>query len=104
MNSNSCVSAWSTGRKWLPPRAYQLAKVKLDIDPKTVTSKLSFAQRQLVELAKVLTLEERVDGDLVDPLDEPTSVRPKKKSICCSQLVRELRSRASFIFVSHRHG
>jgi ribose transport system ATP-binding protein len=37
----------------------QLAKVKLDIDPAMVTSKLSFAQRQLVELAKVLTLEER---------------------------------------------
>ena len=38
----------------------QLAKVKLDIDPRTITSSLSFAQRQLVELAKVLTLEERV--------------------------------------------
>ena len=50
----------------------QLAKVKLDIDPATVTSKLSFAQRQLVELAKVLTLEERVKGDLVILLDEPT--------------------------------
>ena len=33
----------------------QLAKVKLDIDPSTITSNLSFAQRQLVELAKVLT-------------------------------------------------
>jgi ribose transport system ATP-binding protein len=52
----------------------QLAKVKLDIDPGTITSRLSFAQRQLVELAKVLTLEERVDGDLVILLDEPTSV------------------------------
>ena len=55
----------------------QLAKVKLAIDPATVTSKLSFAQRQLVELAKVLTLEERVDGDLVILLDEPTSVLSK---------------------------
>ena len=44
---------------------HQLRKVKLDIDPATITSKLSFAQRQLVELAKVLTLEERIDGDLV---------------------------------------
>jgi ribose transport system ATP-binding protein len=52
----------------------QLAKVRLDIDPAIVTSSLSFAQRQLVELAKVLTLEERVDGDLVILLDEPTSV------------------------------
>lgn len=53
---------------------FQLAKVKLEVDPATVTSALSFAQRQLVELAKVLTLEERVHGSLVILLDEPTSV------------------------------
>ena len=81
---------------------FQLAKVKLNIDPKTITSKLSFAQRQLVELAKVLTLEERVDGDLVILLDEPTSVLAKEEVKLLFNLLRELCSRASFIFVSHR--
>ncbi len=81
---------------------HQLAKVKMDIDPSTVTSRLSFAQRQLVELAKVLTLEERVDGDLVILLDEPTSVLAREEVELLFQLVRELTSRASFIFVSHR--
>ena len=80
----------------------QLAKVKLDIDPKTVTANLSFAQRQLVELAKVLTLEERVDGDLVILLDEPTSVLAKEEVELLFKLVRDLTKRASFIFVSHR--
>lgn len=80
----------------------QLKKVKLDIDPSTVTAKLSFAQRQLVELAKVLTLEERIDGDLVILLDEPTSVLAKEEVALLFSLVRELTSRASFIFVSHR--
>ncbi|WP_121631953.1 sugar ABC transporter ATP-binding protein [Tropicibacter alexandrii] len=80
----------------------QLAKVKLAIDPATVTSKLSFAQRQLVELAKVLTLEERIDGDLVILLDEPTSVLAREEVELLFSLVRELTSRASFIFVSHR--
>jgi len=80
----------------------QLKKVKLDIDPSTVTAKLSFAQRQLVELAKVLTLEERIDGDLVILLDEPTSVLAKEEVELLFSLVRELTSRASFIFVSHR--
>ncbi|WP_170772216.1 sugar ABC transporter ATP-binding protein [Ruegeria lacuscaerulensis] len=80
----------------------QLAKVKLDIDPATTTSKLSFAQRQLVELAKVLTLEERIDGDLVILLDEPTSVLAKEEVELLFSLVRELTKRASFIFVSHR--
>jgi ribose transport system ATP-binding protein len=80
----------------------QLAKVKLEIDPSTVTSQLSFAQRQLVELAKVLTLEERIDGDLVILLDEPTSVLAKEEVELLFQIVRDLTSRASFIFVSHR--
>ncbi|MEP1206381.1 MAG: sugar ABC transporter ATP-binding protein [Rhizobiaceae bacterium] len=80
----------------------QLAKVKLDIDPAMITAKLSFAQRQLVELAKVLTLEERIDGDLVILLDEPTSVLAKEEVELLFQIVRELTKRASFIFVSHR--
>ncbi|GGH24783.1 monosaccharide ABC transporter ATP-binding protein, CUT2 family [Cribrihabitans marinus] len=81
---------------------HQLRKVKMDIDPSMTTSKLSFAQRQLVELAKVLTLEERIDGDLVILLDEPTSVLAKEEVELLFGLVRELTSRASFIFVSHR--
>ncbi len=68
----------------------QLAKVKLDIDPAILTSKLSFAQRQLVELAKVLTLEERVDGNLVILLDEPTSVLSEDEVKLLFKLVREL--------------
>lgn len=80
----------------------QLAKVRLDIDPAMITSKLSFAQRQLVELAKVLTLEERVEGDLVILLDEPTSVLARQEVELLFRLVRDLTSRASFIFVSHR--
>lgn len=80
----------------------QLAKVKLDIDPGRVTSSLSFAQRQLVELAKVLTLEERIEGDLVILLDEPTSVLAEEEVALLFRIVRDLTSRASFIFVSHR--
>lgn len=80
----------------------QLAKVRLNIDPRTITSSLSFAQRQLVELAKVLTLEERIDGHLVILLDEPTSVLAREEVELLFALVRELTNRASFIFVSHR--
>lgn len=80
----------------------QLKKVKLDIDPARKTSSLSFAQRQLVELAKVLTLEERVEGDLVILLDEPTSVLSREEVELLFGIIRELTKRASFIFVSHR--
>jgi ribose transport system ATP-binding protein len=81
---------------------HQLAKVALDLDPYGPTSELSFAQRQMVELAKVLTLEERVDGDLVVLLDEPTSVLSKEEVALLFERIRALRSRAAFIFVSHR--
>ncbi len=81
---------------------HQLAKVNLDVDPAAVTSQLSFVQRQLVELAKVLALEERIDGDLVILLDEPTSVLAKEEVELLFRLVRDLARRASFIFVSHR--
>ena len=79
-----------------------LAKVKLDIDPYIQTSRLSFAQKQLVELAKVLSIEERTEGDLVILLDEPTSVLSRNEVDLLFSLVRELHTRASFVFVSHR--
>ena len=81
---------------------YQLAKVCLEIDPRTQTFDLSFAQRQLVELAKVLTLEERTQNDLVILLDEPTSVLAEDEVKLLFKLVNQLRDRAAFIFVSHR--
>ncbi|HWL67750.1 MAG TPA: sugar ABC transporter ATP-binding protein [Geminicoccus sp.] len=80
----------------------QLEKVQLDIDPTVVTEKLSFAQRQMVELAKVLTLEEEIEGHLVIMLDEPTSVLEQAEIDILFARVRALRDRASFVFVSHR--
>lgn len=80
----------------------QLGKVHLDIDPRRVTSSLSFAQRQLVELAKVLAIGDRVEGDLIVLLDEPTSVLSRQEIELLFRLVRELRRRAAFVFVSHR--
>jgi ribose transport system ATP-binding protein len=80
----------------------QLAKVGLDIDPATRTSELSFAARQMVELAKALSLEDRLEGDLVILLDEPTSVLERTEVELLFARVRALRARASFVFVSHR--
>ena len=80
----------------------QLEKVQLDIDPSTRTSNLSFAQRQMVELAKALTLEERTDRKLIILLDEPTSVLEQAEIDILFERVRSLKQRASFVFVSHR--
>ncbi|MDR6288882.1 MULTISPECIES: sugar ABC transporter ATP-binding protein [Inquilinus] len=80
----------------------QLEKVGLDIDPATRAQDLSFAARQMVELAKALALEDRVEGDLVILLDEPTSVLEQAEIDLLFDRVRTLKSRASFVFVSHR--
>ncbi|SFC87646.1 sugar ABC transporter ATP-binding protein [Tropicimonas isoalkanivorans] len=79
-----------------------LEKVQLDIDPVRPASELTFAERQMVELAKALTLEERDVERLVILLDEPTSVLEQAEIDVLFARIRALKDRASFIFVSHR--
>lgn len=80
----------------------QLGKIGVDIDVTTRTSELSFAARQMVELAKALTLEESVSRPLVILLDEPTSVLTASDIDVLFERIRSLKKRASFVFVSHR--
>ncbi|MCX5494520.1 sugar ABC transporter ATP-binding protein [Kaistia dalseonensis] len=80
----------------------QLDKIGVDIDVTARTSELTFAARQMVELAKALTLEETIARPLVILLDEPTSVLSGSDIEILFNRVRSLKSRASFVFVSHR--
>ncbi len=82
--------------------AEQLAKVGLDIDPLMKTEDLGFMHRQMVELAKVLTLEETTQGGICILLDEPTSVLEQAEIDVLFGVVRDLKHRAGIIFVSHR--
>lgn len=79
-----------------------LAKIESDISPGALVGDLPFGQRQMVELAKVLALEERVEGDLVILFDEPTSVLAAEEIEQLFRQVRRLRERACVVFVSHR--
>jgi ribose transport system ATP-binding protein len=79
-----------------------LAKVGLNVDPRTKAGELNFAARQMVELAKALALEERTTAPLTIFLDEPTSVLESRDIGILFDRMRSLKSRASFIFVSHR--
>ena len=80
----------------------QLKKLKLEIDPKIKTEKLNFATRQMVELAKVLKIEEKLNNNLLILLDEPTSVLEKSDIKILFEKIKELKKRSSFLFVSHR--
>ena len=80
----------------------QLAKVGIDIDVATRAGDLTFAARQMVELAKALTLEDNVQRSLTILLDEPTSVLSRADVDVLFGRIRALKARASFVFVSHR--
>lgn len=68
----------------------------------TPTGSLSFAKRQMVEVAKALASAQRGGDDPVILLDEPTSVLEHGEIQTLFRIIRELRKRASVVFVSHR--
>lgn len=81
---------------------FELEKVKLEIDPRQLCDNLTFAQRQLVEIAKALSLERSSYESIIILLDEPTSVLEKVEIELLFDQIDKLKSRVSFIFVSHR--
>ena len=82
--------------------AAQLDKLGCAISPSAQTDTLSFAERQVIELAKVLTLEERAQHPPVILLDEPTSMLDAGQLEIVLARIERLRGRACVVFVSHR--
>ena len=80
----------------------KLAKFGEGISPSAATDTLSFAERQMVELAKTLAIEERTPHEPVILLDEPTSMLDAGQIDAVLALIERLRERASVVFVSHR--
>lgn len=80
----------------------QLDKIGSTIAPTAVTEDLTFADRQMVEVAKVLATEERTNAEPVVLLDEPTSVLDRDETEVLFAQIERLRTRASVVFVSHR--
>ena len=93
------IYRWDTMRKLAQ---VQLDKIGSHIDPLARTDSLSFAERQMVEIAKVLRIEERTSNPPVIILDEPTSVLESAEIETLFTQVRRLREFASVVFVSHR--
>jgi ribose transport system ATP-binding protein len=81
--------------------AVQLAKLGSDISPRARTGSLSLAERQVVELAKVLTMEEGLGVAPILLLDEPTAALDAAGSRLALALVARLRRHAAVVFVSH---
>ncbi len=82
--------------------AVELAKVHLNISPERRCADLTFAERQMAEIAKALSLDTRIKGDVTVLLDEPTSVLEKKEVELLFRIIGDLKQRASVVFISHR--
>lgn len=80
----------------------QLDKIGSKIRPTASLGTLTFAQKQMVELAKALAVEEEYDGPPVIVLDEPTSVLESDDLETLFAEIERLRQVASVVFVSHR--
>jgi ribose transport system ATP-binding protein len=75
-----------------------LKLLDLDVDPRTIVSRLSVAQMQLVEIGKALSLQSKV---LL--LDEPTASLTPNESTVLFRILRRLRDDGVAIgFVSHK--
>lgn len=70
----------------------------IDINPKSLVSSLSIAQKQMVEIARVLSLDTKI---LI--MDEPTSSISKKETEILFRLIKDLKKNGvSIIYISHR--
>src|SRR5882757_8872644 len=75
-----------------------LAELGADIDPRAAVSTLSLARKQMVEIAKALSLDARLVV-----MDEPTSTLTENEVLVLLELVRRLRERGvAVVYVSHR--
>lgn len=79
-----------------------LARVGASIDPRAVVGDLSFVERQMVEIARALRVDEAVHASPLVILDEPTSILERDETEILEREIRHLRTIGSVVFVSHR--
>lgn len=79
-----------------------LLRVGSKVEPDTIVEKLSFAERQMVEIAKAVKIVDRPGISPLVILDEPTSVLEQEETDVLEAEIARLKTLGSVIFVSHR--
>ena len=79
-----------------------LSKVGSTVDPRTIVGDLPFVDRQMVEIARALRVDEHTHASPLVILDEPTAVLERDETEILEREIRALRELGSVIFVSHR--
>jgi len=73
-----------------------------NLDPRTVVGDLPFVDRQMVEIARAISVETTDGGTPLVILDEPTSVLERSETEVLEREILKLKDFGSVIFVSHR--
>jgi ribose transport system ATP-binding protein len=79
-----------------------LARVGSTVDPRSIVGDLPFVDRQMVEIARALRVDELTHVTPLVILDEPTAVLERDETETLEREIRALRKLGSVIFVSHR--
>ncbi len=79
-----------------------LDKIGVRLDPRARVGDLSFVDRQMVEIARAVSVDPDMAGTPLVILDEPTAVLEQAEVDVLEREIRKLREFASVIFVSHR--
>jgi ribose transport system ATP-binding protein len=79
-----------------------LTKIGVDLDPTARVGDLSFVNRQMVEIARAVSIDPNMTGTPLIILDEPTAVLEQTETAVLEREICKLKDIASVIFVSHR--
>lgn len=82
--------------------AKTLETIGSKLDPKAVVGNLSFVDRQMVEIARAISVNAGSTGSPLVILDEPTSVLERNETEVLEREIRKIKNFGSVIFVSHR--
>jgi ribose transport system ATP-binding protein len=87
------VRAWA--KRWL-------SHVGSTLPTEKKVNALHFQERQLVELAKAMSVRERTSDNSALLLDEPTTVLDRDQVVALFDIIRQIKVNTAVVFVSHR--
>jgi ribose transport system ATP-binding protein len=79
-----------------------LATIGSKLDPRAIVGDLPFVDRQMVEIARAISVNAGTSGYPLVILDEPTSVLERNETEVLEREIRKIKEFGSVIFVSHR--
>ncbi|MFM6974619.1 MAG: sugar ABC transporter ATP-binding protein [Agromyces sp.] len=107
MNGSSAKNSGTTfgflrWRKINAAAAATLEVIGSKLNPNTRVGDLSFVDRQMVEIARAVSVDTSKNASPVVILDEPTSLLERGETAILEREIRKLKDFGSVIFVSHR--